>query len=147
MMDVMTDFFKRKVKKDGVTIMVQSHDGRQYIIEKSHFVTRQNKSIAQRGHLESPLRAARRVMRFLDAKVRPEDFEVFKPRNLGPNRTHFVVWFPQKSVFREDDERWRGHLFPVEAEDALTPAQLRAVRYISAEAIKMYEKRREQKVA
>lgn len=141
MLDVVADYFSRTLRKDSVAVMIQAHDGAQFIVDRNHFVTRRGRTIAQKGHLESVTKAALRAIRYLDKRATVDDFVVFKPRNLGPNRTHFVVWFPTPSVFRVDDIAWKQHLFPVETENLFTRAQLRAIEYVSTEARKLQDQR------
>lgn len=143
MMDVVVDYINQQLRKDSVAVMIQAHDGAQYIVDRNHFVTKTGKTIAQKGHLELISRAAKRVIRFLDKKVVSQDYVVFKPRNLGPNRTHFVVWFPSENSFKVDDEKWRGHLVSVAQEDIFDQRQLRAVKYVAKEAIKLHKQRQE----
>ncbi|MES2966804.1 MAG: hypothetical protein V4668_03380 [Patescibacteria group bacterium] len=141
MMDAVVDYINRTLRKDSVAVMIQAHDGSQYIVDRNHFVTRAGRTIAHKGHVETIAKAAMRVMRYLDKEVTEKDFEVFKPRNLGPNRTHFVVWFPSSDVFKVDDVAWKQHLFAVEDEHLFTRAQLRAIHFVSSEARKLHEQR------
>lgn len=142
MMDAAIDFFNRTLRKDGIAVMIQAHDGTQFIVDRNHFVTRQGKSIALKGHWETVTRAALRTIRYLDKKVTPDNFEIVKPRNLGSKRTHTVVWFPVENGFQANDTRWHGHLVPVAQEDIFTRAQLRRVKCDFEEAVKLREKRK-----
>jgi len=140
-MNDVAGFFNRALRKDNVAVMIQAHDGAQFIVDRNHFVTRSGRTIAQKGHLENIARAARRTIRYLDKRATEDDFVVLKARNLGPNRTHFVVWFPSPSVFQIDDIAWKGHLFPVEMKNEFKRAELRAIEYVSSEAEKLHDQR------
>lgn len=141
MIDFVANYFSRTLRKDSVAVMIQAHDGSQFIVDRNHFVTRRGRTIAQKGHLESITKAALRTIRYLDKRATEQDFVVFKPRNLGPNRTHFVLWFPAPSVFHPRDIAWEEHLFPIDADNVFTRAQLRAIEYVSTEARKLHQER------
>ncbi len=142
MMDAAKDFFTRALRKDNIAVMIQAHDGTQFIVDRNHFVTRQGKSIALKGHWETVIRAALRTIRYLDKKVTTDNFEIVKPRNLGSKRTHSIVWFPLENGFQADDTRWNGHLTPIAQEDSFTKTHLRRVKYDFAEAVRLREKRK-----
>ncbi len=128
-------------KPEMVAVLIQTSGGKQYILDKAHFVTRRGRTIARRGFFETPARAVARVMKYLNPTVQTDQYMIFRPRSLGKYRTHFVVWFVYDSEFNAHDPSWEGHLLSVEAEDALRSGQLKAVRIIAAKAYEMFQQR------
>lgn len=141
MLDYVKAFVKSKVRKDTIAVMIHTHDSQQYIVDRSYFVTRRNQSIAQKGHWEKISRAARRIMRYLDKTIIEHDYEMIKSRNLGPNRTHFVIWFPQETEFKLDSKKWREHVQLVAPGVIFLDVHPRTLKFVSKEAKRLHEQK------
>lgn len=140
-MDGVTQALKSAIKRDGLALMIQDHDGQQYVVETKFFVPNKGDSFATRGYLESVARAAKRFMRYVKPDISIQDYEVFRPKNLGPLKTYFVVWFPAAGAFHVNEEKWCGFLTPASSTNSFIRTKMRAIACVSKQASEMHVKR------
>jgi hypothetical protein len=145
MIRVIKSLVQEAVERDAIAVVIQASDGSQYVVDQQH-LARGGRSGATRKRLETPARAAARVLRVLDSSVKVGDFAVLKSRALGKKHTHFVVWFAPHD-FHVDEVCWDVDCLPEQAKSSFTAGQLHALKPVCIKAQKLHADRQAEQAA